>query len=103
MCFLQSCIAIAIGVEMWVSKFLNLIIKFAKGNIYILKTIFWSLIDYVKLYKRVFFVEEEFAPSTKRKFTRQWRVALLPLFEWSRLPPDVSAPGPDTLDTSGGS
>jgi len=36
---LQSCIAIAIDVEMWVSKFLNLILKSEKGYIYAKKCI----------------------------------------------------------------
>jgi len=52
------------------------------------------------VYKRIVFVEEGFAPSTIRKISRQGRVALLPPFDCSRLPPNVGAPGPDTPDTS---
>ena len=52
MCFLQSWIAIAVGVETWVSKLLNLILK---------------SIDCLKVYEHVVFVEEEFVPSSKQK------------------------------------
>jgi len=47
----------------------------------------------LKVYERVVFVEEEFAPFTKRKFSHQWCVALLSSLDWSRLPPDISALG----------
>jgi len=68
-----------------------------------LRIVFWNVVDYLKVYERVVFVEEEFAPFTKRKCSHQWRVALLSPFDWSRLPPDIRALGPDTSDTSGGS
>jgi len=68
-----------------------------------LRIVFWNVVDYLKVYERVVFVKEEFAPFAKRKFSHQWRVALLSSLDWSRLPPDISVLGPDTPGTSGGS
>jgi len=57
-----------------------------------LRIFFLNVVDYLKVYERVVFVEE-FAPFTKRMFSHQSCVALLSSLDWSRLPPDISALG----------